>query len=196
MTYRLLFRTLWSSEGHWTDTRDFWQIYYPMAFLGIVAAGAVFAGLNPSYTSFEMRHAIRTADITHLLVEPEFLHKTIRAAKECSIPATNIFAFDTFSQAIPCEVNVRSWDVLQTPGEEMAWEVFDDRRRSEETIVARLFSSGTTGLPKALNVSNWNLVGFLFLFCPDDGLIYVGNAQVAQHTLVMEVNPRPYEVRQ
>ncbi|KAK7887792.1 hypothetical protein LTR67_009695 [Exophiala xenobiotica] len=127
-----------------------------MAVLGIIAAGGVFAGLNPSYTTFELAHAIRTADITHLLVEPGFLPKAVRAAEECSIPESNIFAFDTHGHTIPRDFRVQ--------GEEMDWEAFDDRRRSEETVVARLFSSGTTGLPKALNVSTWNLVGTLFSY--------------------------------
>ena len=152
-----------------TDTR-LSQIHYPMAFLGIVAAGAVFAGLNPSYTTFELAHAIRTADITHLLVEPEFLPKAVRAAKECSIPESHIFAFDTLGQTIPRDLRARSWNVLQVQGEEMDWDVFDDRRRSQETIVARLFSSGTTGLPKALNVSTWNLVRILLSFRSDNRL--------------------------
>ncbi|KAJ9637043.1 hypothetical protein H2204_004967 [Knufia peltigerae] len=150
-------------------------VYYPMAFLGIIAAGAIFAGLNPSYTVPEMVHAVKTADITHFLAEPEFLPKVTRAAAQCSIPSSHIFAFDTLGQSIPPKLDIKSWKVLQVPGEEADWERFDDRTLSEKTIAARLFSSGTTGLPKALNVSMWNLV--------------------AQHTLVMEASPRPYEVR-
>lgn len=129
-----------------------------MAFLGIHASGGIFAGVNPSYTVFELVHAIRTADITHLLVEPAFLLKALRAAKECSIPVSNVFAFDVLAQVIPKCLGVRSWDVLQIDGEEGEWERFDDQKRSEETTVARLFSSGTTGLPKALDLSVWNLV--------------------------------------
>jgi acyl-CoA synthetase (AMP-forming)/AMP-acid ligase II len=135
-----------------------------MAVLGIIAAGGVFAGLNPSYTTFELAHAIRTADITHLLVEPGFLPKAVRAAEECSIPESNIFAFDTHGHTIPADFRVRSWNVLQVQGGEMDWEAFHDRRRSEETSVARLFSNGTTGLSKALNVSTWNLAGILVSF--------------------------------
>lgn len=149
------------------------QIYYSMAFLGIIAAGGIFAGINPSYTVFELAHAIRTADITHLLVEPQFLPRALAAAKECSIPTSNIFTFDVAGQHLPVGAEVRSWAVLQEDGEEADWERFDDQTRSEETTVARLFSSGTTGLPKALGLSVWNFV--------------------SQHTLVMEVKPRPYE---
>ncbi|KIX08512.1 uncharacterized protein Z518_03168 [Rhinocladiella mackenziei CBS 650.93] len=151
------------------------DICYSMAFLGIIAAGGVFTGVNPSYTVFELIHAIRTADITYLIVEPDLVPKVLRAAKECSIPASNIFAFDILGQANPQGLAVKSWDVLQVEGEEIDWERFDEQKQSEETVVARLFSSGTTGLPKALDISVWNFI--------------------SQHTLVMEVRPRPYEVR-
>lgn len=133
-----------------------------MAFLGIIAAGGIFTGLNPSYTAFELAHAIRTADITHFLVQPDLLPNVLQAAKECSIPTSNIFAFDVLGQAAPKDFNVRSWDVLQVEGEEADWERFDDRKLSEGTTVARLFSSGTTGLPKALDISVWNFVSYRY----------------------------------
>ena len=139
------------------------DIFYSMAFLGIVAAGGIFSGVNPSYTVFELVHAIRTADITHLLVEPAFLSKVLAAASECSIPRSNVFPFDALGQAIPEGSGGQSWDVLQVDGEEADWERFDDQRRSEETMVARLFSSGTTGVPKALDISVWNFVGHLIM---------------------------------
>lgn len=58
---------------------------------------------------------------------------------------------------------------------ESAWEGWDDAGRSKETVAARLFSSGTTGLPKAVEMTHYNFV--------------------AQHTLVMEYKPKDYEVR-
>jgi 4-coumarate--CoA ligase len=46
---------------------------------------------------------------------------------------------------------------LQEHGEE-DWERFDDLERVEGTPAARLFSSGTTGMPKALDMSHYNFV--------------------------------------
>ncbi|OAL36965.1 hypothetical protein AYO20_03734 [Fonsecaea nubica] len=161
-------------KGDCVCVMAFNDIYYSMIFLGIIAAGGIFSGVNPSYTVFELAHAIRTADITHLIVEPEFVPKALLAARECSLPASNVFAFDTLKQTIPQHLGVKSWRALLRNGQ-MDWERFDDETRSKETIVARLFSSGTTGMPKALDISVWNLV--------------------AQHIVVMEVRPRPYEVR-
>jgi acyl-coenzyme A synthetase/AMP-(fatty) acid ligase len=57
---------------------------------------------------------------------------------------------------------------------ECDWERWDDEERSKETVAARLFSSGTTGLPKAVEMTHYNFI--------------------AQHTMVLEWKPRDYEV--
>ena len=131
------------------------QIYYPIVCLGIVAAGGIFAGTNPSYTTFELQHAMRTAEIKFWVVEPQLLPKVQSAASACGISNSNIFAFDVLGQEVP--IGVRSWTKLQMHGE-ADWERFDDIERAK-MAVGRLFSSGTTGLPKALNMSHHNLVG-------------------------------------
>jgi 4-coumarate--CoA ligase len=56
---------------------------------------------------------------------------------------------------------------------EKDWERWDDEKRSRATTAARLFSSGTTGLPKAVEMTHYNFI--------------------AQHTMVLEWKPRDYE---
>jgi acyl-CoA synthetase (AMP-forming)/AMP-acid ligase II len=69
----------------------------------------------------------------------------------------------------------KSWRWLLHHGES-DWVKWDDESRSKETTAARLFSSGTTGLPKAVEMTHYNFV--------------------AQHTMVVESNKnRDYEVR-
>lgn len=142
-----------------------------MVFLGIVGAGGVFTGTNPSYTSFELEDAIKTARIEFLVVQPELLNNALVAAETCGIPQSRILVFDTSEQTVP--EGLQSWRSLLETGEE-DWVRFDDKGTSEITDAARLFSSGTTGKPKGICMSHYNLV--------------------AQHTLVMEHKPRPYEV--
>ncbi|TID19700.1 AMP-binding enzyme domain-containing protein [Venturia nashicola] len=145
-----------------------------MAFLGIIAAGGIFAGTNPSYTSYELAHAIRTADIKFFVSEPELLENVILACKETSIPASSIFVFNIHAPNSPVPHGLKSWTWLHTHGE-ADWDRFNDKKISETTTAARLFSSGTTGLPKALNMTHYNFV--------------------AQHTIVIEHRPRPYPIR-
>jgi acyl-CoA synthetase (AMP-forming)/AMP-acid ligase II len=145
---------------------------YSMLFLGIVAAAGVFTGTNPSYTPFELVHHLRTSQSKFLISEPEMLESVLAAAKECGIPLSNIWIFDVHHQLLP--TGFRSWEALMQHGEE-DFVRFDDEKTSRETTAARLFSSGTTGPPKATLISHYNLI--------------------AQHTLVHEVVPGPYKVR-
>jgi acyl-CoA synthetase (AMP-forming)/AMP-acid ligase II len=55
---------------------SFNNIYYPLLFLGIIAAGGIFAGTNPGYTQYELVHHVKTAKVRFLISEPEILSRT------------------------------------------------------------------------------------------------------------------------
>jgi acyl-CoA synthetase (AMP-forming)/AMP-acid ligase II len=142
-----------------------------MLFVGIVAAGGVFTGTNPSYTKFELIHHIKTAQAKFFISEPELLDGVLTAAKECGIPNSRVWILDALKQAVPD--GFESFQKLMTYGEE-DWVRFDDEETCKNTTAARLFSSGTTGLPKAAVITHRNLI--------------------AQHTIVHELSPKPFEV--
>ena len=145
---------------------------YPIVANGIIAAGCVYSGTNPSYTDYELSHAVKTAKIKLFIVEPEILPNVLKAANGSGIPRDRILIFDNGfpGQSIP--EGFKSWRTLMDHGD-TDWERFDDLETSRNRIVARLFSSGTTGLPKAAMLSNYNFI--------------------AQHYYVEEHNPRPYQ---
>ena len=148
------------------------DIMYSILFLGTIAAGGIFAGTNPGYTPYELVHHIKTAQVKYIITEPEMLQPILSAAKECNIPKTNILIFDVGGQSIP--QGFQSWTTLLEHGEE-DWVRFNDLKTARETEAARLFSSGTTGLPKAAIVTHHNLV--------------------AQHTLCRDIYEKGYETR-
>lgn len=65
-----------------------------MMFLGIVAAGGVFVGVNPFHTLFEFQHAFKIAKFKCLIVKPELLRNALIAAEACNTPRSRIFVFD------------------------------------------------------------------------------------------------------
>ena len=65
-----------------------------MAFLGILSFGGIFAGVNPSHTTYELAHAFQTAEVKALIVEPDLLINALKAATQAGIPRSNIFVFD------------------------------------------------------------------------------------------------------
>ncbi|KAK0118804.1 hypothetical protein ONS95_007684 [Cadophora gregata] len=156
-------------KGDCVCLHSFNDIYYPILFLGIIAAGGIFAGTNPSYTQFELEHHIKTAKTAFFITEPEMLENAVAAAKKCGIPESKVWIFDVLEQPVPKEY--RSWKELLRHGQK-DWVRFDDEKTSKETTAARLFSSGTTGLPKAAVLSHYNFI--------------------AQHTLVHEINRKAW----
>jgi 4-coumarate--CoA ligase len=107
-----------------------------------------------------------------IITEPRSLPTIISASENLGIDGSRILIFDPVGQTIPD--GFQSWRSLLEHGE-CDWVRFDDEQTSKSTTAALLFSSGTTGLPKAAAISHKNLV--------------------SQHTLVYEVTPSQYEVR-
>ena len=66
------------------------QIYYPVLVQGIVAAGGIFVGTNPSYTTFELEHALKISKAKLLIAEPDILKAPRETALKLGIPKEKI----------------------------------------------------------------------------------------------------------
>ncbi|KAF2122256.1 hypothetical protein BDV96DRAFT_594164 [Lophiotrema nucula] len=149
---------------------SFNNLFYPVLALGILAAGGIYTGTNPAYTSFEVAHQVNTVHAKFIICEPDIL-STILEAKH-DVPKSRIFIFDHDGQRVPD--GFESYKALLEHGE-ADWPRFDDAETSKNTTAMLLFSSGTTGLPKAVQLSHYNLI--------------------AQDTLVREVRPQTAETQ-
>ena len=132
------------------------DIYYPILVISIIAAGGIYAGTNPAFTPHELTHTIKSADASWLISEEELLDPLLVAAKSCNIPNEKIWIFHPLHNQ-KCRPGFTSWEDLFQHGEE-DWIRFDDLETCRSTIAMRLYSSGTTGLPKAVNMSHYNFI--------------------------------------
>ena len=137
---------------------------------GIVASGGIFTGTNPGYLQYELAHAIRAAVVKYVVTEPEMLQTVLQAAEITGLPRKNILIFDhDKKQNIPSGFS--SWRSLLSHGEE-DWVTLSNPEECKTTVIARLFSSGTTGLPKVAQFTHYNFI--------------------AQHIQTNDWKPKPY----
>ncbi|THY18542.1 acetyl-CoA synthetase-like protein [Aureobasidium pullulans] len=130
-------------------------IHYPILVQAIIGAGGVFVGTNPAYTPTELHHAFKTSLARFVITEPELLQNIRQPADTIGISGERIFL--TTDADTDAQDGIRSWRTLLEHGQE-DWSQFDDEEKSKTTNAMLLFSSGTTGLPKATQISHYNLV--------------------------------------
>jgi acyl-CoA synthetase (AMP-forming)/AMP-acid ligase II len=139
---------------------------YAIAFHAAAYLGGIITTVNPLYTADEVAHQLKDAGAKYLVTIPQLLDKALDAAKETHLK--DIFVFGEAEGAT-------SFDSL-FEAETSAPRVFINAR---EDICALPFSSGTTGLPKGVMLTHYNLVSNMCqmeqmkLFDREDNLLCV-----------------------
>ncbi|PVH78549.1 4-coumarate-CoA ligase [Cadophora sp. DSE1049] len=134
------------------------HIFVPVAYLGISGNGFAFSGANPVYTVPEMIHQIKNTQAQILLTYPGLLRTAVQAAKETGLPKDRIFQFsDKPNQTVD---GIKDWRELLGSEEEAkgySWPKLNPEEATK-TVATINYSSGTTGLPKGVCVSHYNII--------------------------------------
>ncbi|KDQ62797.1 hypothetical protein JAAARDRAFT_30700 [Jaapia argillacea MUCL 33604] len=110
-----------------------------------------FALLSSYSTPFELKHAIRLSKATRIFVDPKLLPLALQCAQECGLSSDRIYILEghvkgrkSYGEMID---KVRKRGAPRVPV----------RSAGKDTIAYLIFSSGTSGLPKAVMISHGNL---------------------------------------
>ncbi|PGH09892.1 hypothetical protein AJ80_07602 [Polytolypa hystricis UAMH7299] len=133
-------------------------IWYPVAMLGTVRVGGVISGASPAYNVEEMTYALKTAQAKILMTLPSSMEVAVQAAKNAGIPQDRIFllegnveGYTTMQQLI---------DIGRSYGQEGQVKPFKipPEKKNKDVCAFLSFSSGTTGLPKAVMIAHQNVI--------------------------------------
>jgi 4-coumarate--CoA ligase len=139
-------------------------IFFPVVIVGTIMAGGVFTGANPSYVPRELAYQLKDSGAKFLITADSSLDTALEAAKTNGMPEEHIFLFDdgiaTFEGKGQSKGNVRHWTALMADEEAGRWFAWPEPTPEElkTTTVTLNYSSGTTGVPKGVEITSRNYV--------------------------------------
>lgn len=120
--------------------------------LGVLRVGGVVSGASPAYNVEEMTYALKTADAKFLMTHPASMEVATAAAKNAGIPKENLFLLEgTMEGYTTIKELIEMGKGFGEQGQVPSFKI--PAGKTNFDVCGYLsFSSGTTGLPKAVSL--------------------------------------------
>lgn len=120
---------------------------YPIIYYGVISLGGIVTTMNPLYTDDEITHQLQDSSAKYIITIPLFAEKAKQAASKVAIETVYVVG-----EADGCEPFST---LLADDGEDSTNDV---EINPKDDIACLAYSSGTTGSPKGVMLTHYNLI--------------------------------------
>ncbi|CAG7561829.1 unnamed protein product [Fusarium equiseti] len=131
------------------------SIWYPIATLATIRVGAVACGVSPEYTVDELTYSLKTSKAKIVFATVDNIDKAHAAAAKVRIPRDNVLLLEG---SVKDSTNIQMLLDHSTRGREVPAFEIPEGKTNRDVCTFLCFSSGTTGLPKAVMISHANII--------------------------------------
>lgn len=134
------------------------HILNPTLFFAAIAAGGIYSAASTALKVTELAWQIQQSK-SHLVIAGEGMATTaLDAAGICNIPPERVLILNQMGADQGLTLSADRTRNYLTETKELRWETITDPHTLENRVVALLYSSGTTGVPKGVRLSQKNFV--------------------------------------
>lgn len=144
------------------------ELCYPAVLMGTIMAGGILTPANPAYDAHELGHLMSYVEAKVLFTNRHLLPTALEAAEKAGLPKNRIFVFDDDiidGNGYP-EGEIQHFQTMAASDEDASnfrYKCLLSQRKYNHTIMI-MFTSGTTGEPKGVQISHRNLIAMAMAF--------------------------------